>query len=76
MFAACPTGIQVPEFIGAFLAGDETRAWEVIRAGDVLPPVLHLMPGFERPFVPRQVLPVVVPEDPWLETVKKVEETS
>ena len=48
---------------------------ELIRAGDVLPPMLHLLPLSERPFFPRQVLPIILPEDPWLDTIKAVAET-
>jgi ATP-dependent Lon protease len=43
---------------------------ELVRAGDVLPGVLHLLPLANRPFFPGQVIPLVVDRDPWVETVQ------
>jgi ATP-dependent Lon protease len=56
-------------------ATDGSAESELIRAGDVLPPMLHLLPLFERPFFPRQVLPMVILAKPWLETITAVAET-
>ena len=37
---------------------------------DLVPRILHLLPLMERPFFPAQVLPIVLDENPWLETIK------
>ena len=56
-------------------ATDHRAESELVRAGDVLPPMLHLLPLFERPFFPRQVLPMVILDKPWLDTITSVAET-
>ncbi len=40
-----------------------------------LPQTLYILPLAERPFFPAQTLPVLMAEDPWLDTVKKIGET-
>lgn len=40
-----------------------------------LPQTLYILPLAERPFFPAQTLPVLMAEDPWLNTVKKIGET-
>jgi len=47
---------------------------ELILAHQNLPEKLLLLPIFERPFFPAQVQPLVVDEDPWASTFKKIEE--
>ena len=54
---------------------DNIAEKEVVRAADVLPHVLHLLPVVERPFFPAQVLPLLIHEETWLDTVKAVGET-
>lgn len=41
-----------------------------------LPSRLHLLPIYNRPFFPAQVMPVVVNETPWAETIDQVAQTS
>jgi len=41
-----------------------------------LPNTLYILPLAERPFFPAQTLPVLMSEDPWLNTVKKIGQTS
>ncbi|MFO7593953.1 MAG: endopeptidase La [Pseudomonadota bacterium] len=41
----------------------------------VLPTTLHLLPVFERPFFPAQAAPIVMDEQPWLETIESIGET-
>ena len=41
----------------------------------MLPSTLYIMPLAERPFFPAQTLPILMAEDPWLDTVKKIGET-
>jgi ATP-dependent Lon protease len=48
---------------------------DIVRAANVLPPVLHLLPVAERPFFPAILLPVLIDEKPWFETVKSIGET-
>ncbi len=45
---------------------------EVAPASDRLPNTLYILPLAERPFFPAQTLPVLMSEDPWLETVKRI----
>ena len=54
--------------------GDATA--ELTLARRVLPQTLHILPLVERPFFPAQTLPVLMQEEPWLETVKQIGETS
>jgi len=45
--AACPNQMDIPGFIRAYLEGDESRAWDIIRSSDVLPEMTaHLSPGW------------------------------
>ena len=41
----------------------------------VLPATLHLLPLAERPFFPAQTLPLLMNEEPWLETVQAIGDT-
>lgn len=41
-----------------------------------LPTTLYLLPLFDRPFFPAQAFPLIMDEQPWLETVEKIGETS
>ena len=44
---ACPAHVDIPAFIKAYLEGDESRAYEIIRRSDVLPEMTsHLSPGW------------------------------
>ncbi len=45
-------------------------------AGNVLPTTLHLLPVFDRPFFPAQAVPVVMDENPWLQTIEQIGETA
>lgn len=44
------------------------------RPGDVLPGILDLIPVTERPFFPAQVMPLVLPREPWMETLRHAHE--
>ncbi len=48
------------------------RRGEIAIANEILPTTLHLLPLSERPFFPAQALPLLMNEEPWLETVEKV----
>ncbi|HAW63487.1 MAG TPA: hypothetical protein DCX26_14375, partial [Pseudomonas sp.] len=39
------------------------------------PDKLYIIPVHNRPFFPAQVLPVIVNEDPWAETLERVAKT-
>ena len=51
---------------------DEPRRGEIAIANEILPTTIHLLPLSERPFFPAQALPLLMNEEPWLETVHKV----
>ncbi len=42
------------------------------RPADLLPNTLYLLPLVDRPFFPAQGMPVVMDEQPWLETVQRI----
>jgi ATP-dependent Lon protease len=42
----------------------------------VLPTTLYLLPLFDRPFFPAQAFPLIMDEQPWLESVEKIGESS
>jgi ATP-dependent Lon protease len=54
--------------------GDEAPSHhrQIAIANEVLPTTVHLLPLSERPFFPAQALPLLMNEEPWLETVQKV----
>ncbi len=45
------------------------------RLGDALPGKLLLLPLTTRPFFPAQTMPIVIPEEPWRETIERVGNT-
>ncbi len=51
---------------------DEEQGSEIALPNKNLPNTLYILPLAERPFFPAQTLPVLMSEDPWLETVKKI----
>ncbi len=65
-----------PEVIQGEATRDDAspRHGEIAVAADILPANLHLLPLSERPFFPAQALPLLMNEEPWLETVHKVGE--
>ena len=50
---------------------DDARAGEIVRATDVLPAEIHLLPQSRRPFFPGQVIPLLV-DSHWEETLLAV----
>jgi len=54
---------------------DAAAASEIVRATDVLPAEIYLLPQSSRPFFPGQVMPLLVDMDPWEETIKAVHES-
>ncbi len=53
-----------------------TPASELVRAGDVLPGAIPILPTAERPFFPGQVIPLLVDPEAWGETVKAAQESA
>jgi ATP-dependent Lon protease len=53
---------------------DDARAGEIVRATDVLPAEIHLLPQSSRPFFPGQVMPLLV-DSHWEDTLLAVKET-
>jgi ATP-dependent Lon protease len=45
---------------------------EIVRATDVLPGEIHLLPQSSRPFFPGQVVPLLVDREPWEATIEAV----
>ena len=54
---------------------DTAQAGVPARPDQVLPDVLHLLPLQARPFFPAQVMPILMNENLWLETVQQVGES-
>lgn len=53
----------------------ETVSGQLALPGQSLPDKLYVIPIHSRPFFPAQVLPVIVNEDPWSETLQRVANT-
>ncbi len=49
---------------------------ELVRARDILPGAIPILPNAERPFFPGQVIPLLVEPEQWGETVKAAQETA
>ncbi len=47
---------------------------DLARAGDVLPAIVQVLPVFNRPFFPGQMIPLVLDADPWEATLRQVSE--
>ena len=54
---------------------DYTTA-ELALPTDILPTTLYLLPLVERPFFPAQSVPVLMNDEPWIETVSRVGDTA
>jgi ATP-dependent Lon protease len=54
-----------------FIAPDSTSS-ELTISADVLPTTLYILPLTDRPFFPAQAFPVLLDEEPWLETIERV----
>ncbi|MBF0471803.1 MAG: endopeptidase La [Gammaproteobacteria bacterium] len=44
----------------------------MVHGGRTLPKMIHILPVFERPFFPAQAFPILMDEEPWLETVEQI----
>lgn len=53
----------------------QPAAGGLVLPDQVLPDKLYVMPIHSRPFFPAQVLPVILDEDPWAETLERVAKT-
>lgn len=56
-------------------SGEETISSNLAVPGTILPSRLLILPLTERPFFPAQTLPVLMDEQPWIETLEKAAET-
>ncbi len=52
--------------------GANTTSSELAISTGVLPTTLHLLPLTDRPFFPAQTFPVLMDEQPWLETIERI----
>ncbi len=48
----------------------------LVSANDILPGTLYILPLTERPVFPSQAVPLLLKQEPWLETVEKIGETA
>lgn len=55
---------------------ETTRSSELALPADVLPSTLHLLPVTDRPFFPAQGVPVLMNDEPWMETVRAIGDTA
>lgn len=61
---------------GEVISGEETQPSQLPVPASILPATLHLLPLSERPFFPAQTVPLLMNEEPWLSTVRRVGETA
>jgi ATP-dependent Lon protease len=66
-------GLLEPELLPS--EEEDIFSSDLILTDQALPQTLYILPLAERPFFPAQTLPVLMAEDPWLDTVKKIGET-
>jgi len=66
-----PEQEDITEYIGA----EENKGKGLILPGEARPRRMYVIPVSNRPFFPAQVQPVMVNQDPWQETLKRVGDT-
>jgi ATP-dependent Lon protease len=54
---------------------DERFSSSLTLSSEALPQTLYILPLSERPFFPAQTLPILMAEDPWLDTIQKIGDT-
>jgi len=64
-----------PDYIERDEPGNETNSTGLAIPDQRLPEKLYLLPVSNRPFFPAQVMPVVMDEAPWSETIERVSNT-
>ena len=52
----------------------QSVAHDLVVSDPSFPRALHILPVSGRPFFPGQVMPIVVPEDPWRESIERIAE--
>ena len=52
----------------------QSAAHDLVVSDPSFPRALHILPVSGRPFFPGQVMPIVVPEDPWRESIERIAE--
>jgi len=55
---------------------EHSNTTQLVPSTEVLPGRLFLLPLSERPFFPAQIMPLLMKEEPWLETVDRIGESS
>ena len=55
--------------------GEASSPTEITVAADILPITVHLLPLTQRPFFPIQAMPIVIPEEPWFDTIVRIGES-
>lgn len=65
------------EPLEAEIISDEDNDYSsLILPKEILPTTIHILPILDRPFFPAQAAPVVMDEQPWLETIEQIGATS
>lgn len=64
---------QIPDT--EIISNETSEGAQLAVPSEILPGQLYLLPLSERPFFPAQTLPLLMNEEPWLETVQKIGET-
>jgi len=59
---------------GEVLHPDEPEASRILLPSEVLPAAIHVLPQEHRPFFPGQAFPLVMPLEPWMPTLKAIQE--
>ncbi len=68
--------IETPEDdITEYIGQDENSGKSLVLPGQLRPRRMYVIPVSNRPFFPAQVQPVMVNQDPWQETLKRVSDT-
>jgi ATP-dependent Lon protease len=69
-----PEAIEIIDSDGMDEDQNPARGSELAVASELLPGEIHLIPVHDRPFFPPQTVPVLLSEEPWLETIEEVGE--
>ncbi len=59
-----------------YINDEESGASELVRAQDILPGTIPILPQSERPFFPGQVIPLLLDPDTWEATIQLAQENS
>ncbi|MFM8354824.1 MAG: LON peptidase substrate-binding domain-containing protein, partial [Gammaproteobacteria bacterium] len=58
---------------GEVLPPDDAESPRILLPSEVLPPSIHVLPQGFRPFFPGQAFPLLMPAEPWMETLQSIQ---